>query len=218
MAFSKQDITICETCHRSYIGAFHEQCPHCGDNGTSTVAVQGVQTVHSDALNKAQIQNKFDDGDLLTLAEYTALSPNSVSNEEYQRYCQLWSYQDNGTITALELQPKYELIPTMTLYPNEWISTKRTQSAVSYTPDFRYQYGGITIVEEYKAITSTATGKAKPRLQGASRERIKLWQDKHRHQLKIDALRFVIVGWYRKGKRYIAFDSNGNRLTSYPLL
>lgn len=66
------------------------------------------------------------------------------SKREAWRYWELKSLQRAGTITDLELQPEYELIPAF-----EYRGKK--ERAIKYRADFRYKNrAGETIVEDVK--------------------------------------------------------------------
>lgn len=63
------------------------------------------------------------------------------SQIEYYRYLQLVHDPD---IDCLERQPRYELTPKQK-HNGRWYQ------ATTYTPDFRYKKGSLTIVEEVKS-------------------------------------------------------------------
>jgi len=67
------------------------------------------------------------------------------SKKEGKRYQELKLMARAGVITALELQPKYELVPTLRLITE-------TLCRRSYIADFRYKDNyGDTIVEDVKS-------------------------------------------------------------------
>jgi hypothetical protein len=84
------------------------------------------------------------------------------SKREMKRYIVLKEAQDNGVITDLELQPKYELIPAIRekyikhLKTKDKVETRTVQLAITYTADFRYKKGDITVVEDVKASPNMA--------------------------------------------------------------
>lgn len=84
------------------------------------------------------------------------------SKREMKRYLVLKEAQDNGIITDLELQPKYELIPSIReeyikhLKTKDKVETRTVQLAITYTADFRYKKGDITVVEDVKASPNMA--------------------------------------------------------------
>jgi hypothetical protein len=84
------------------------------------------------------------------------------SKREMKRYLVLKEAQDNGIITDLELQPKYELIPAIReeyikhLKTKDKVETRTVQLAITYTADFRYKKGDITVVEDVKASPNMA--------------------------------------------------------------
>lgn len=84
------------------------------------------------------------------------------SKREMKRYLVLKEAQDNGIITDLELQPKYELIPAIReeyikhLKTKDKVETRTVQLAITYTADFRYKKDGVTVVEDVKASPNMA--------------------------------------------------------------
>lgn len=84
------------------------------------------------------------------------------SKREMKRYLVLKEAQDNGIITDLELQPKYELIPAIReeyikhLKTKDKVDTRTVQLAITYTADFRYKKDGVTVVEDVKASPNMA--------------------------------------------------------------
>lgn len=84
------------------------------------------------------------------------------SKREMKRYLVLKEAQDKGIITDLELQPKYELIPAIReeyikhLKTKDKVETRTVQLAITYTADFRYKKGYITVVEDVKASPNMA--------------------------------------------------------------
>lgn len=84
------------------------------------------------------------------------------SKREMKRYLVLKEAQDNGIITDLELQPKYELIPSIReeyikhLKTKDKVETRTVQLAITYTADFRYKKDGVTVVEDVKASPNMA--------------------------------------------------------------
>lgn len=84
------------------------------------------------------------------------------SKREMKRYLVLKEAQDKGIITDLELKPKYELIPAIReeyikhLKTKDKVETRTVQLAITYTADFRYKKGDITVVEDVKASPNMA--------------------------------------------------------------
>ena len=84
------------------------------------------------------------------------------SKREMKRYLVLKEAQEKGVITDLELQPKYELIPAIReeyikhLKTKDKVETRTVQLAITYTADFRYKKGDITVVEDVKASPNMA--------------------------------------------------------------
>lgn len=69
------------------------------------------------------------------------------SKKEYKRWCQLKKMQEDGTISGLERQVKYELIPS------QRIDGKVVERGVRYTADFKYVTAdGVTVVEDVKGV------------------------------------------------------------------
>ncbi|GHU50807.1 hypothetical protein FACS1894200_10500 [Spirochaetia bacterium] len=67
-----------------------------------------------------------------------------ASKAEMNRYLYLSFLQNNGKISSLELQPRFEIVP----------KTKRNP-ARHYTADFRYIENGKVIIEEVKGFFTT---------------------------------------------------------------
>lgn len=67
------------------------------------------------------------------------------SQAEARRYKALKLLERAGEIQSLELQPVYELVPSVTLYG-------RKRTAVRYKADFRYIHNGQTVVEDVKGM------------------------------------------------------------------
>lgn len=67
------------------------------------------------------------------------------SQAEARRYKALKLLERAGEIQSLELQPVYELVPSVTLYG-------RKRTAVRYKADFRYINNGQTVVEDVKGM------------------------------------------------------------------
>ena len=67
------------------------------------------------------------------------------SKAEARRYLALKTLQAGGYISGLELQPVYEIAPSVTLYG-------RKRPAVNYKADFRYIEKGETVVEDVKGM------------------------------------------------------------------
>ena len=67
------------------------------------------------------------------------------SQAEARRYKALKLLERAGEIQALELQPVYEIVPSVTLYG-------RKRPAVKYKADFRYIEKGETVVEDVKGM------------------------------------------------------------------
>lgn len=95
------------------------------------------------------------------------------SKKEYKRFCELSLLQRVGTITNLERQVKFVLIPaqyeTFERYGKNGKRLKDGQKCIekecSYYADFVYQENGKTIVEDTKSeITKTKDYKIKRKL------------------------------------------------------
>lgn len=158
----------------------------------------------------------------LTGTEYKKLS---VSGEEYRRYLYLYAMWRDGVISNLELQVSFDLLPEVIVPGINWYSYKKAdgktrkgykQAGLSYSPDFRYQYDGVTVIEEYKAVTRTKAGNYLPRIKIPARNKIKLWMVKHEAQILSGEWFFFISGWNKFEREYTAFDSNSN-IIDYPL-
>ncbi len=68
---------------------------------------------------------------------------------EHDRYLELRVLEEQGIISELECQPRYEILPKQETPPGE-----QNFRPVIYTPDFRYRdsrRGGETVVEEVKS-------------------------------------------------------------------
>lgn len=78
------------------------------------------------------------------------------SKKEAARYAELLALEKAGQISDLEMQKKYELIPS------QRIDGKVVERAISYIADFVYKQGGETIVEDVKGYRNPqAAGYAK---------------------------------------------------------
>lgn len=87
------------------------------------------------------------------------------SKHEYQRYCELKLLERAGTITDLQMQVKFVLIPSQ--YEPDTVKVlksgkervvkgKLIERECSYIADFVYQYNGKMVVEDAKSpITRT---------------------------------------------------------------
>lgn len=79
------------------------------------------------------------------------------STKEGKRYLFLKDAQEKGLISNLELQPKFELIPSIKenyvkhLKTKDKICERTVQLAITYTADFSYVKDGVRIVEDVKA-------------------------------------------------------------------
>lgn len=67
------------------------------------------------------------------------------SQLEWNRWCWLRKYQDEGIIENLRRQVKYELIPA------QKINGRVVERAVTYTADFQYLKDGKLVVEDTKS-------------------------------------------------------------------
>lgn len=67
------------------------------------------------------------------------------SKKEARRYQELKQLQQSGAITALRLQPVYELQP-------KFKCNGKTERAITYKADFEYIEDGKTIVEDTKGM------------------------------------------------------------------
>lgn len=101
------------------------------------------------------------------------------SKIEYQRYLFLLDCQQHGRISGLQVHPTYTLAKPVKL-PASFLPSK-TQGAITYTPDFVYRVGGLTIYEDTKGAygyskKNVANKKAgKPIVTEAARLRHKLF-------------------------------------------
>ena len=68
------------------------------------------------------------------------------SKKEYRRFCELSLLERAGTITDLQRQVKYELIPS------QRIDGKVVERPVHYVADFQYRQDGKTVVEDTKGM------------------------------------------------------------------
>lgn len=68
------------------------------------------------------------------------------SKKEAQRYCELKILERAGTISNLELQPRFLLIKAFT--NNKGKKIRKTE----YVGDFKYQENGKTVVEDVKGF------------------------------------------------------------------
>lgn len=79
------------------------------------------------------------------------------SKKESQRYLFLKNELSKKTISNLELQTKYVLVPSIKeeyvvhLKTKDKIKTRTIQHPITYTCDFKYEKDGETIVEDVKA-------------------------------------------------------------------
>ena len=67
------------------------------------------------------------------------------SKKEASRYAELELLNRSGLIFSLELQPRFEIVPT-----HKW--NGKTQRKKSYVADFRYIKDGVEIVEDVKGM------------------------------------------------------------------
>ena len=80
------------------------------------------------------------------------------SKKEGLRYLKLKSLEEEGKISNLRRQVKYELLPaiyqekTIKLKTKEKIKRTCIQRAVNYMADFVYEFDGKTIVEDCKGL------------------------------------------------------------------
>lgn len=79
------------------------------------------------------------------------------STKEGKRYLVLKQALENGEIQELQLQVKYELIPSIKdeyvehLKTKDRIKTRTLQLPITYTCDFQYKKDGELVVEDIKA-------------------------------------------------------------------
>lgn len=79
------------------------------------------------------------------------------SKKEHKRFLELKTMQDNGEISSLQCQVKYELIPAQYETVIKQLKTKSKEvqklkeHAIYYYADFRYVKDGETVVEDVKA-------------------------------------------------------------------
>ena len=83
------------------------------------------------------------------------------SKHEYQRYCELKLLERAGTITDLQMQVKFVLIPSqyepdtvkvLKSGKEKVVKGKLIERECSYIADFVYQYKGKTVVEDSKGF------------------------------------------------------------------
>lgn len=78
------------------------------------------------------------------------------SKRESQRYLVLRQAQEDGIISDLELQPKFELIPAIRekyvkhLKTKDKICERTVQLPITYTADFAYVKDGLRVIEDVK--------------------------------------------------------------------
>lgn len=86
-----------------------------------------------------------------------------VSKKEGDRYLFLKKCEEEGLISNLELQPKFELIPSVTeeyvvhLKTKDKFKTRVLQLAINYVGDFKYLKNGEEVVEDVKASPKRAS-------------------------------------------------------------
>lgn len=84
------------------------------------------------------------------------------SKKESQRYLVLKQAQNNGVISELTLQPKFELIPAIKetyvkhLKTKDKVCERTVQLSTTYIADFSYMKDGLRIVEDVKASPHSA--------------------------------------------------------------
>lgn len=83
------------------------------------------------------------------------------SKHEYQRYCELKLLERAGTITDLQMQVKFVLIPSqyepdtvkvLKSGKEKVVKGKLIERECSYIADFVYQYNGKMVVEDSKGF------------------------------------------------------------------
>lgn len=74
------------------------------------------------------------------------------SRKEGHRYLMLLDMQQRGKISNLQMQVKYELIPS------QYIDGKCVERAVNYVADFVYLQDGQTVVEDVKGYRDPKGG------------------------------------------------------------
>lgn len=92
------------------------------------------------------------------------------SKKEGRRYKELRLLERAGEITDLELQPKFDLLPTQKLStPNG----KKTLSKMSYTADFKYYDINLNraIIEDVKGVKTTTY-----------KNKLKIWNKLYGHK------------------------------------
>lgn len=93
-----------------------------------------------------------------TKVEYNGIKFDS--KKEMQRYLVLKQAMDNGIISDLQLQVKFELIPEVKeeyiehLKTKDKVKTRTLQLPITYTCDFSYLKNGERIIEDVKASPS----------------------------------------------------------------
>ena len=79
------------------------------------------------------------------------------SKKEMQRYLVLKDAENNGVISDLQLQVRYELIPSIKeeytehLKTKDKVKTRTLQLPITYTCDFQYIKNGELVIEDVKA-------------------------------------------------------------------
>lgn len=79
------------------------------------------------------------------------------SKKEMQRYILLKQAEENGVISDLQLQVRFELIPAIKeeyiehLKTKDKVKTRTLQLPITYTCDFRYMKDGCEVIEDVKA-------------------------------------------------------------------
>lgn len=82
------------------------------------------------------------------------------SKKEYQRWLFLKEAEEQGKISNLQKQVKFELIPPVTeeyvehLKTKDKVKTRTLQLAITWTADFVYEKNGETIIEDVKPSKS----------------------------------------------------------------
>lgn len=78
------------------------------------------------------------------------------SKREYKHWLYLKQMQEDGKISFLQRQVKFELVPSQKL-PNPYMEKgrmKKTERAVTYIADFVYVKDGVVIVEDSKGFVT----------------------------------------------------------------
>lgn len=169
-------VWICAKCNNGN----KREASHCLDCGEAQPPYARLETIQSNSplglelLEKAQKGSSKQRGKKVSYDGFTF-----DSTLEYSRYLVLKAHWNSGAITGLQVHPSFTLAPSVKLPP--CFLPSKTQAAITYTPDFAYSVGSLTVYEDVKAAygnskKNIATKKAgKPIVTEAARLRHKLF-------------------------------------------